>query len=278
MAIFFTAGLYSCKKDVINGDAKDLIQGSYLTLKRKINTNLDFSVPTATVSEVVGYYGDPVASVNVYLATGDDLDTKKWKLIKNVPFADSATLVITTAEIAAALAPATIQPGNQYTLQNEAVLKDGRKFSAGNTPTNFTSFPAYNFSFSWKATAVCAFVQANSIGNYLVVSDPDWVDYKPGDGPIAVTAGPNANSIQFLAYPSEVIGGGTNRQPWIITVDAVTGAATMKDQLAGNYGATVARVAATGFVFSCTGVITLSVDVNYGGSIYAAQKFVIKKQ
>jgi len=277
IAILLASGLSSCKKGVINGDSKDLIQGSYLTLKQKINTNLNFSVPTATVSIITGAYGSPIASVNIYLATGGELDTKKWKLIKNVPFADSATLVVTTAEISAALAPAVITPGNQYTLQNEVVTKDGRKFSAANTPTNYTSFPAYNIAFSWKATAVCSFSQASSVGTYKVVYDGDWVDYKTGDI-ITVTAGPDANSIQFLAYPSEVLGGGTNRQPWIVKVDPATGGATVADQLAGNYGSVVARVKATGFVFSCTGLITLSVDVNYGGAIYAAQKFTIQKQ
>jgi len=277
IVILLTGALVSCRKDVINGASKDLVLGSYLTLKQKINTNLNFSSPTATVSIRTGSYGSPVASVNIYLATGDALDTKKWKLIKNVPFADSATLVVTTAEISAALAPGSIQPGNQYVLQNEVVTKDGRKFSAANTPTNYTSFPAYNIAFSWNATAVCAFSQANSIGTYKVVYDGDWVDYKTGDL-ITVTAGPDANSIQFLAYPSEVLGGGTNRQPWIVKVDAATGGATVADQFVGNYGSTVARVKASGFVFSCTGFITLSVDVNYGGSIYAAQKFTLQKQ
>ena len=275
IGVLLSAGLYSCKKDTINGDKKDLIQGSYLTLKKNINGNLDFSNQTATVSMAAGSYGSPVKTINIYAATGGATDTAKWKLIKSVPYADSVILSVSTAELSKALAPATIQPGNQYVLQNEVVTTDGRKFSAFNTPTNYTSFPAYNFGFSWKATAVCAFSQAASIGNYTVVSDDQWVDFSPGD-PITVTAGADANTINFLAYPSPAAGG-TNRQLWIVKVDPATGAATMANQYIGDYpGAPNAKSAATGFVFSCTGVITLSVDVTYGGSVYAAQKFVLK--
>lgn len=270
-------GMYSCKKSPINGDNKDLVLGSYLTLTKNINGNLDFSKPTATVSIQVGSKGAPVTSVNVYVATGSALDSKTWKLIKAVPFTEGVELVVTTAELAKALAPALIAPGTQYVLQNEVVTADGRKFSAANTPTNYTSFPAYKIALSWKATAVCAFDQAASIGTYKVVYDGDWVDYNTGDL-ITVTAGPDATSVQFLAYPSVVLGGGSNRQPWIVTVDAASGSATVADQFVGNYGSTVARVKAKGFVFSCTGLITLSVDVNYGGSIYAAQTFTIQKQ
>ena len=278
IAILLATGLHSCKKGVINGDSKDLILGSYLTLKQKINTNLNFSVPTATVSITTGVYGSPIATVNIYLATGDALDTKKWKLIKNVPFSDSATLVVTTAEIAAALAPVTIQPGNQYVLQNEAVTKDGRKFSAANTPTNFTSFPAYNFAFSWTATAVCPFSSAASVGTYKVTADT-WVDYAIGD-PIPVTAGPGANQLSFTMYPGAGAGG-TNIVPTIVDVDPVTGAATVKLQTTGYYGAAtpgnLTKVSGSGFVFSCTGVINLNMTINVGGSDYAGYVFTIKK-
>lgn len=270
-------GIYSCKKNNINGDSKDLIPSTILTLTKNINGNLDFSNPAATVSIQVGSKGGgaPIESVNLYLATGDALDKTKWKLIKNVPFTDGVTLSITTAQISAALAPDVIEAGNQYTIQNEAVLKDGRKVSALNTPTNFSSFPAYNIIYSWKATAICPFIQADAVGTYAVVYDGDWVDFNTGDL-ITVTAGPDANSLQFLAYPSPAAGG-SNRTPWILKIDQPTGNTTVADQFVGNYGSVVARVSATGFVFSCTGFITLSTTVNYGGSLIPAL-FTLQKQ
>jgi hypothetical protein len=268
--------LHSCKKSSINGDSKDLISGSYLTLTKSINGNLDFSNSSATVSIQVGSKGSPVASVNIYAATGAALDSATWKLIKTVAFTEGMTLAVSTAELSKALSPASIAPGTQYVLQNEVVTKDGRKFSALNTPTNYTSFPAYNFALSWTATAVCAFTQASSIGTYKVVQD-DWADYSAGDL-ITISAGPDAASIQFLAYPSLAYGG-TNRQPWIVKVDAASGAATMATQIIGDYpGVANCKGAATGFVFSCTGVISLKVDVTYGGTLYAGNQFTLQKQ
>lgn len=271
-------GVWSCKKDKISGDSKDLIMGSYLTLGALINGNLDFSNQAATVSMKVGSKGEKVASVNVYASPDGGSDKSTWVLIKTLPYSDSMVIAVSTAELAKALAPGTIEPGNQYILQNEVVTASGAKYSAANTPTNFSSFPAYQFGLTWKATAVCAFNQAASVGKYKVVYDGDWVDYNTGDT-LSVFAGPDANSIQFLAYPSADIGGGTNRQPWIVKVDPATGTATVADQFVGNYpGNVVARVKASGFVFSCTGTITLNVTVNYGGTNYANNTFTIKKQ
>lgn len=270
-------GVYSCKKDNINGDKNNLIGGSILTLTKNINGNLDFSKPTATVSIQVGSKGEAVTSVNVYLATGSDaLDKTKWKLIKNLPFTDGMTISASTAEIAAALVPATITPGNQYVLQNEVVTASGRKFNAIITPSNYTSFAVYGIVFTWKATAVCAFDQAATVGTYKVVLDDPWADYVTGDT-IKITAGPDASSIQFYGYPSAQAGG-INRLPWIVKVDAATGAATMATQAAGSYGTVPAKVAATGFVFSCTGFINLLVDVTYGTDLYAGNKFKLQKQ
>jgi len=282
IVILFSGILYSCRKDNINGDKNDLVLGSYLTLKKTINTNLDFSKPTATVSITVGSYGKPVKSINIYLATGDALDIKTWKLIKTVPFGgDSATLVVTTAEIAAALAPATIEPGNQYVLQNEAVTSDGKKFSADNTPTNYTSFPTYNMALSWNATAVCPFNQTASAGAYAVTYDGDWVDYHTGD-PITVSAGPGPNQINFPMYPSIVIGGGVQQVNTVVDVDPVSGAATIKSQKTGYYGSAtpgnLVTMSGTGFVFSCTGVVDLVVTANVGGTDYAGLHFTMKKQ
>ncbi len=109
----------------------------------------DFSNPAATVSIKVSQYGDAIASINVYLATGENpLDATGWKLIKNIPYTGEGTLLsVTTAEIAAALAPNAIMPGTQYRLENEVVTSDGRKFSDANTPTSYSSFPAYNLPF-----------------------------------------------------------------------------------------------------------------------------------
>lgn len=278
LAIF---AINSCRKSNINGfgNANGLIEGSYLTLDSVITENLDFSNPSATVSIKVGSYGDPVASINIYAATASNpLDPTGWVLIKNVPYSDGVVLSVSTAELGTALAVngLSIQPGNQYPLYNEVVTTDGRKFSVSNTPSNFNSLPAYNMALAWQATAVCAFDQASSLGLYKVTYDGDWVDYATGDT-INVFAGPDGHSVSFYAYPGAQ-DGGVDRQPWIVEVDPASGAATVADQYVGKYGSVVARVSATGFVFSCTGVISLVVTVNYGGAPYSNLHFSLQKQ
>ncbi|WP_153798574.1 hypothetical protein [Foetidibacter luteolus] len=275
-AIIMLAGLQSCKKDSINAQYEDLLVGSYLVLDETVNTNLDFSNPDATVSIKVSEYGSAVASVNIYVATGSNvLDASAWKLIKNVPYSGSTTLEVKTSELAAALAPAEITPGTQYSLQNEVVTADGRKFSMANTPTSFSSFPAYKMALTWPATAVCAFSAAASAGTYEVVQD-DWADYSPGDI-IEVLEGPSENQVNFLGYPATAWGG-VNQKNTVVDVNPESGQATVAKQGTGGYGSTTAEVQGSGFVFSCTGIITLNLTVYYGGVPYAGNKFILKKK
>ena len=280
LGIFLTLVLvFSCRKSDIKGDSSNLVLGSYITLDSIVNSSLNISDPTATVSiKVDKTVGVAVASVNIYAATGGPEDTTKWVLLKNVPYSDGVVLSITTAQIAAAFGATPLAPGNQYTLQNEVVTKDGRKFSVANTPDTYNSFSGYNMALTWYATAVCAFSQSDAIGTYAVVKDT-WSDFNVGD-PIIVTAGPNSSSISFLAYPSPAYGG-FQRVPWVVNVDPATGAATIPKQNVGYYNGSASpdnltTVTGTGIVFSCTGYITLSVTVTTGGSDYKVS-FILQK-
>lgn len=272
----------SCKKSDVNGfgNAKGLILGSYIQLDSIINTSLNFSDPTATVSMKVGAVkGSPVASINIYVATGaNSSDPTGWKLIKNVPYSDGVVLTVSTAELATALAPATITPGNQYVLQNEVVTNDGRKFSLANTPSSYNSFPAYNMGLSWYATAVCAFVASDAAGTYKVLTDT-WVDYSVGSL-VPVSAGPGLNEVSFIMYPGAQAGG-IQQVPTIVDVDPVTDVATISPQFTGYYGSATpgnkVTVSGSGLVFSCAGYITLNVTVNVGGTDYAGYQFIISK-
>ncbi|MGC4037873.1 MAG: hypothetical protein QM764_18060 [Chitinophagaceae bacterium] len=280
---FFIVGLNSCKKGEINGDSSTLIMGSYITLSKVTNENLNFSDPSATVSIDVQEKGSPVESVNIYLATkANTFDPTGWKLIKNVPYSGVTTLSVTTAEIATALAPDDIVPGTQYTLQNEVVTKDGRKFSNANTPTNFQSLPGYNMALNWSATAVCAYDESASVGTYKVVSD-SWADYNVGTDTLHVTAGPGANQLSLHTYPSAGIGESTDQVLTVLDVDPTTGAVTIASQSTGSYytgtpDQTATKVSGSGFIFSCTGGISLVIDVDYGGTVYGGQKLVLLKQ
>src|ERR1022692_994148 len=257
----------SCRKSNINGDAKYLILGSYITLDSIINENLDFSNQSATVSIMVGSKSSPVASVNVYLATGSNaLDTTTWVLIKNVPYSSGVVLSVSTADISTALGKVnqTLQAGTQYVLQNQVVTTDGRYFSVSNTPSNYNSLEGYHMALSWYATAVCAFTQASSVGLYQVVTDKFWGDFAVGNL-ITVTAGSNSNQLLVTAYPNPAANG-INRVPIIVNVDPVSDIATVQQQVAGAYSNwsygnfSVATTGVGSYVFSCTGLLELTLD------------------
>jgi len=278
VALFYVL-LHSCKKGDISGDSKDLILGSYITLDSVINSNLDVSNAAATVSlKVAKVVGSPISSVNIYAATGSPEDTSTWVLIKNVPYTAGLVLSVTTGELAKAYGSTPLQPGNQYTLQNEVVTTDGRKFSVANTPDTYNSFPAYNMALTFVVTAICPYVQSETVGAYKVTKDT-WVDYAV-NSPITVTAGPGANEINFPMYPG-LQAGGNQQVNTVVDINPATGSATVKSQQTGYYGAATAgnlvTVSGSGFVFSCTGVITLTMTINVGGTPYSGYVFTISK-
>lgn len=276
--VFLT--LHSCKKGFISGDASSLVLGSYITLDSTINASLNISSPTSAVSiSIKGFVGSPVASINIYAATGaSSTDTSTWVLIKNVPYTAGVVLSVTTAELSAAFGTVPLAAGNEYTLQNEVVTTDGRKFSVSNTPSTYNSFPAYNMALTWYATAVCAFVSTDAAGAYKVVTDT-WVDYYPGNL-INVAAGPGANEISFVMYPGTGAGG-IDQVAAIVDVDPVTDIATIKPQFTGYYGSATpgnkVTISGTGLVFSCTGYMTFTMTINVGGTDYAGYVFQAQK-
>jgi len=272
----------SCKKGNISGDASNLKLGAYITLDSVINENLNFSDPSATVSISINGKGSPIASVNIYVATGASaLDTTTWVLIKNVPFTNGVVLSVSTGELSAALAKvnSSIQPGTQYALQNEVVTTDGRYFSVANTPSNFSGQLGYNMALTWPATAVCQFVAADAAGTYSVVTDT-WVDYNLGTL-IQITAGPGTNEITMPIYPGP-LGPPVDAVPVVVDVNPSTDVATISSQVTGYYGSASpgnkVTLTGTGYVFSCAGYITLSMTINVGGSVYPGYTFTVKKQ
>ena len=270
-------GLSSCKKDNINGDSKNLVEGSYLTLLDTGNDELDYTnFDASEVSIKVGEYGSPIASVNIFAVLGSNLDPTSWKLVKNVPFTEGVELKLTGAEITAALGITAADVNTDISLYPEAVTTDGRKFSIANTPTNFQSFPAYNIAFIWTATLVnyvCPFDRDYFSGNFAVQSD-GWNDFAAGDL-IPVQPGPGANQITITLYPAP--GVGTNRTPIILDVDPDTDLVTVAKQQYGDYSGDFYSVEGDGFVSACSGLISLSLMHSTGADSGGPYVVVLKK-
>ena len=244
----------------------ELGKGSYLTLVSQGNTSLNATDPASSVSQVVNFYGEPVESVNLYVSATATVDKTKWKLLKNIPFSGETTLSATNAQIATALGrtPGALAPGTTFFLYNEAVLKDGKMFSIANTNAiDLESQPPFNVAFRWQAIVVCPYNPATIAGTYRVVQD-DWQDWVTGDL-VQVTAGAGANQVDISkVWPNAAFA--TVVTPLTITVNPATGAATIPANVTfGNYVSggymAITSTGNTGFVFSCTGQITIRVHI-----------------
>lgn len=243
---------------------KELGQGAYLTLVAQNNGLLNAVDVNSTVGQKVSSYGEPVESINLYVSATATVDKTKWKLIKNIPFSGETTVSATNAQIATALGlpPGALAPGSVFHLYNEAVLKDGRKFSSANTSDiDLENQAPFNIAFHFTATVVCPFNASTIAGTYTVVKD-DWQDWLVGDL-VEVKAGAGLNEIDLSqVWPNPAFA--TVTTPLSITVNPVSGTATIPANVTfGNYGAynAVTSTGNTGFVFSCTGQISIRVHI-----------------
>lgn len=291
----------SCKKtDGVNplADIKNLSLGTYLTLTENTNLNLNYAaIATSTVGIKVSQYLSPgstsngtgdVDKIKVYVVKGSNSDPASWKLVKTVNYGGPGTaLTATGAEVAAALGttPANLSPGGVYTFYNQIVTKDGKTFDISNVNSNLESNANYNASFRWQAYVVCPFV-APVAGTYKVLRD-DWADWNVGDLVQVKDAG--ANQIDLSAvWPNVAYGNVVNKL--LVNIDPASGTAKVPKVNFGNYGGGYNMTAqgtgagdVAGYVFSCTGYITLQMNVKAdatGGNGYnnGATTLILQKQ
>ncbi|MEO6455876.1 MAG: hypothetical protein ABIN97_17475 [Ginsengibacter sp.] len=263
---------FSCQKKDNIYDFDKMILGSYLTLVKTNNTTIDFAnLATSKVSIQVGSKGSPVEKVNVFVVEGASLDKTKWKLVKSVPFTEGVILEVSATEIAAAVG--AIKPGSTYTLYNEVVTTDGRKFSSINTDADFEGQAGYKMAMSWTATTTCPYDQSVFTGSFSVTKDT-WQDYAIGDL-VNVQPGPGANQITIFVYPSPAYG--TNRKGVVINVNPTDRSINIPEQIVGDYGTdTDVAMLGAGSVNSCTKTITITgIVFKQGGAIYAAGPYAL---
>lgn len=291
LAVLLFAG---CKKEGGNplADINNLTVGAYPTLTETVNLNFDYSqIATSTVGIKVTEYksgveASEIQKINVYVVKGSSSDRSVWKLVKTVDYSGDATLIsVTGAEMGTALGvdPSTFAPGDYYTFYNQVITKDGRSFDIVNTPLALGSNANYNAAFVWQAYITCPFTGGME-GDYEVLQD-DWQDWYPGDI-VKVHDGPGANQIDLHdVWPNPAYGDVVN--PLVVDVNPANGVATIPLVIFADYGQpTSAQGAdangpgddvACGYVFSCTGFITLTIRLYYGSTNYGNNKLVLRK-
>ncbi len=266
-------------------DVENLGIGSYIVLDSNINLNFNLTqIATSTVGIIVHAYpgGEAVDHIVLFATLGATNDTTKWVQVGSFPYTGSGTkLMATGAQLGAALGvdPTTFAPGTFYTFYTRVVTKSGKTYDVNNTGTNSGSGlnggTNYHAAMSFAAYITCPFT-GGMAGTYKVITDTR-ADWNSGDL-VQVTDGPNANQINLSAvYPNPLYG--TIINPLVITVNPGTGAASIPTKIDfGNYGYTVSAASATGYVFSCVGYITLSIDIFASGADQGNFNLVLQKQ
>ncbi len=282
--IFALIILASCKKtEDLNplADVANLGVGSYITLAESVNVNLSFNTPSSEVSIKVDEYegAGKVKTIDLFVVKGANGDPGTWKKIKSVPYAGPGTVLSATSQdVATALGVAVsdLGAGDFYTFYNRVITDDGKTFDLSNTLGALESSSNYNACFRWQAFVTCPFVGPVA-GKYKVIQD-DWADWGAGDV-VDVADGPGANQIDLSAvWPNPAYGDIVDHL--IVDIDPATGTASVPLVTFGNYGslATAANGGdVAGYVFSCTGFITLTMAVTYNGSSQGNLKLVLQK-
>jgi hypothetical protein len=286
LSVSFLIVFAACKKTGEQNplaDVTNLGVGSYPTLVSNGNLNLDFNVPTSEVSIKVDKYGSEVDKINLFVVAGANSDPSVWKKIKTIPFTGTGTEIkATSQEIATALGVtvASLTAGNFYTFYNQLVTKDGKLYDLSNAGNALGSNSNYNAAFQWTAFITCPFVGPVG-GDYKVVYDGDWKDWSTGSI-VKVTDGPAANQINLSkVWPNPAFA--DIKDSLLVNIDPATGSAKVpKVTFAVNYPGTATAQGAdkgdvAGYVFSCTGFITLTMNVTYNGSSQGALKLKLQK-
>jgi hypothetical protein len=134
----------------------------------------------------------------------------------------------------------------------------------------------FNFFFS------CPFDATEAAGTYFVTFD-GWGDY-PSNGTVPVEVTSTANSVTLNLYSDAWIGVANHKDyPVTITVNTANGVATVAAQQAydtgwwpGAFG--IASVDGAGFVFSCSGTITVDLQHRVAAGTFGGGPYNITLQ
>lgn len=287
----------SCKKTEVTNplaDINNLGTGAYLTLNSTINLNFNYSaLATSAVGIKVDQYAGATAKqvdhIDVFAVKGSSGDPTKWKKVKTVPYSGTTTLSVTGTELATALSVplSSFSAGDFYTFYNRVYTKDGQWWDISNSNNGaLVGLSTYNAAFSFIAYITCPF-NAPMGGTFKVIRD-DWADWNPGDL-VTVTDGPGSNQINISAiWPNPAYGNVV--APLVVNVDQNTGTAKVPKVNFGDYGGGYNMTAqgangsdVAGYVFSCTGYITLNMNLiangpGGNGVNFGPNKLILQKQ
>jgi hypothetical protein len=166
--------------------------------------------------------------------------------------------------------------GDSFSFRTEAITVDGRIYpdtvlqglpqESLNVGPDITQAPATSsFTSNFVVFVSCPFIVSDAVGTYEVVVD-GWADWDPGEQ-IEVVANPDGTGIVVLGMYSKFRNDDRGPYDVEILVNANSGIATVEQQPAwewfwysGDEQYGTGSVAGDGFVFSCAGIITVTLE------------------
>jgi hypothetical protein len=266
---------FSCQKPYEIYDESSVSKTVYVGIDNVPTSQLFYSgQPASSYKTKILTHGTvEIDKMETFAITKDNSNKDVLTLVKTTTFPTSI-FEVTLQEVATALGRDfnTFQPGDQVLLSNKIIAKNGQVFSSKNTSNlsgGLLTGAAYkNLLNNISVFVTCPFNADEAAGTYTVVRD-DWEDVFPGDNLEVVKI--DATTIDIVQYPAT-----NNPVPLRVKVDPTSGAATVTKQLNGKYTFDL-FTAGTGFVFSCAGYVTLTLNFTYNGGAYNGYTIIIQK-
>jgi len=287
--ILFLLIMNSCRDEdtlVLNPDA--IPHGIMVCLEEITSPVLD--VTDLANSAFEASLSVPSDNVDTYvvMAQRRSTTTSDWVEVKRITdFPKTCDLSISASEIAAGLGIelTDLLPGDEIDFDAYAIGDNGDTATWNNLDQDLGTNPGQKQGFRYVTYISCPFSAGESAGTYKMMVD-DFEVLWDGDSTVTVIAGPGENQITLVDifhHPNPDNPGST--YDVVVDVDPLTGIATVEVQIAWNYdnydpasGYGPGYISGTGFVFSCTGSIILSLEhalswYSWGGGWgYAAVK------
>ena len=175
---------------------------------------------------------------------------------------------------------------NVTTLDNGLVFPDTLNLPTGEfintTPNIINSAATTSYTTGFTAYVSCPFVAADAVGTYAVVEDA-WADWDPGEQ-LEVVANADGTGVIVKGMYSKFRNDERGPYDVEILVDAGSGIATVLKQpaweyywYAGSEGYVTGSVEGGGFVFSCSGVITVLLKHTVNAGSFGSYTLTLQK-
>lgn len=230
----------------------------------------------------------PSDNVDTYVVMAQRISSSvsEWAEVKRIAdIPKNFSISISATEIANALGIDLndLLPGDEIDFNAYAIGDNGDTAYWENLDQDLGTNPGQKQGFRYVTYVSCPFVAAEITGIYKLIEDEAEI-MNDSDSTIILNAGPGENQITIVDmfhHPDPDNPGSTYNV--IVDVDPVTGIATVENQNAWNsdnwgWGLGVGTIEGGGFVFSCTGLILLTLEQYCGGTDFGAYKYTIIKQ